>query len=112
MNISSVLSHYIFTKNFIAKGGIFMIKGINKQVLEIIETNNGYFEKALFFIKPEFSGISENKLRELAQAEIKSAINPPKQKFRAKTNKLLSFICFAGIFISGFIVGILLSFLI
>lgn len=112
MNISSVLSHYIFTKNFITKGGIFMIKGINKQVLEIIETNNGYFEKALFFIKPEFSGISENKLRELAQAEIKSAINPPKQKYKTKTNKLLSFICFLGVFISGFIIGVLLSFLI
>ena len=89
-----------------------MIKGINKQVLEILETNNGYFEKALFFIKPEFSGISENKLREFAQAEIKSAINPPKQKYRNKTNKLLSFICFAGVFILGFSLGILLSFLI
>ena len=66
-----------------------MIKGINKQVLEILETNNGYFEKALFFIKPEFSGYSENKLRELAQAEIKSAVKPPKQKYNYKTNKLL-----------------------
>lgn len=89
-----------------------MIKGINKQVLEILETNNGYFEKALFFIKPEFSGISENKLKELAQAEIKSAIKPPEQKYKNKTNKLLSFICFAGIFILGFSIGILLSFLI
>ena len=77
-----------------------MIKGINKQVLEILETNNGYFEKALFFIKPEFSGISENKLRELAQSEIKSAINPPKQTYINRTNKLLSLVCFAGVFIS------------
>lgn len=89
-----------------------MIKGINKQVLEIIETNNGYFEKALFFIKPEFSGISENKLRDLAQAEIKSAINPPKQKYKTKKNKLLSFISFTGVFISGLVIGILLAFLI
>jgi hypothetical protein len=84
MNIQGVLSHHIFTKNHSLKGGIFMIKGINKQVLEILETNNGYFEKALFFIKPEFSGYSENKLRELAQSEIKSAINPPKQKYNYK----------------------------
>ncbi|MBQ6935606.1 MAG: hypothetical protein IJN49_03565, partial [Clostridia bacterium] len=90
----------------------FMIKGINKQVLEVLETNNGYFEKALFFIKPEFSGISENKLRELALTEIKSAINPPKQKYNNKTNKLLSFIYFFAVFISGLILGILLSFLI
>lgn len=89
-----------------------MIKGINKQVLEILETNNGYFEKALFFIKPEFSGISENKLRELAHAEIKSAINPPKQKYKNKRNKLLSFISFAGVFILGITIGILITFFI
>ena len=37
-----------------------MIKGINKQVLEVLEPSNDYFEKALFFVKPEYSGYSEN----------------------------------------------------
>ena len=43
-----------------------MIKGVNKQVLEITETQNGFFEKAIFFVKPEYSGMSEGKLRESA----------------------------------------------
>ena len=44
-----------------------MIKGINKQVLEILEPSSGYFEKALFFVKPEYTGFSENKLKEMAR---------------------------------------------
>ena len=28
-----------------------MIKGVNKQVLEISETQNGFFEKAIFLIR-------------------------------------------------------------
>ena len=32
-----------------------MIKGVNKQVLEINETQNGFFEKAIFFVKPEYT---------------------------------------------------------
>ena len=38
-----------------------MIKGVNKQVLEISETQNGFFEKAIFFVKPEYSGMGEVK---------------------------------------------------
>ncbi len=89
-----------------------MIKGINKQVLEIIETNNGYFEKALFFVKPEYSGYSENKLREFAQNELKSAMYPPKQRHTGKHDKLkLTFSAFA-IFLFGAIAGFLVSFIV
>ena len=86
-----------------------MIKGINKQVLEILEPSNGYFEKALFFVKPEYSGFSENKLKELAQNELKSVLKPPitKSEKTLKTVKLI-ILCFA-IFISGASLGFLLS---
>ena len=53
-----------------------MIKGVNKQVLEIMETQNGFFEKAIFFVKPEYSGMSEGKLRESAKKELENAGNP------------------------------------
>ncbi|MBE6749152.1 MAG: hypothetical protein E7557_07985 [Ruminococcaceae bacterium] len=89
-----------------------MLKGINKQVLEIIETNNGYFEKALFFVKPEFSGYSESKLRELAQAEIKFALQPPKQRARAGKTKLKNALSLLLVFISGIASGLLISFII
>ena len=31
-----------------------MIKGVNKQVLEVTNTENPYFEKIIFFVKPEY----------------------------------------------------------
>ena len=89
-----------------------MLKGINKQVLEIIETNNGYFEKALFFVKPEFSGFSESKLRELAQSEIKFALHPPKQKEKTSKSRFKNAVSFLLIFVSGIASGLLISFII
>lgn len=53
----------------------YMIKGINKQVLEIQDTGSEYFEKALFFVNPKFSTLSENTLREKAGLTLR---NPPK----------------------------------
>lgn len=52
-----------------------MIKGINRQVLEIQDTGSEYFEKALFFVNPKFSTLSEKTLREKADFSLK---NPPK----------------------------------
>ncbi len=86
-----------------------MIKGINKQVLEIKETDSGYFEKALFFVKPEYSGFSENKLKELAKNEINKNITPPKIKSTKKISKIKTFISFASVFIFGLILGFALT---
>ena len=41
-----------------------MTKGINKQVIEIHDTGNEYFEKALLFVKPEYATLGEKSLRE------------------------------------------------
>ena len=43
-----------------------MIKGVNRQVLEVHDTGVECFEKALFFVKPEYSTMSETTLREKA----------------------------------------------
>ncbi len=61
-----------------------MIKGVNKQVVEIIETGNEYFEKAIFFVRPEYSGLGEGKLREKAHSAIDKTVSPPKGKYKAK----------------------------
>lgn len=59
-----------------------MIKGVNKQVVEITETGNEYFEKAIFFVRPEYSGLSEGKLREKANSAIDKTVTPPKGKYK------------------------------
>lgn len=32
-----------------------MLKGVNRQIIEVKDTGNIYYERALLFIKPEFS---------------------------------------------------------
>lgn len=64
-----------------------MVKGVNRQVLEIHETGCEYFEKALFFVRPEFSGESEAKLKGKAIKSIRSSVGVPKtrkQKIKSK----------------------------
>lgn len=82
-----------------------MLKGVNKQVLEINETQNSFFEKAIFFVKPEYSGMSEGRLRESAKKEFDGACSPPLQRklsrFNGKTLFALG-ICFFLGFAIGF----------
>ena len=44
-----------------------LIKGINKQVIDIGETGNPYYERAILFLKPEYSDIQ----REILEREAK-----------------------------------------
>ncbi len=83
-----------------------MIKGVNKQVLEINETQNGFFEKAIFFVKPEYSGMGEGRLRESAKKEIENAGRPPLRGKRYRREKLRTTASIAGIFLLGVIIGI------
>ena len=81
-----------------------MIKGVNKQVLEIVETENGFFEKAIFFVKPEYTGMSEGRLRETAKNEMNNIGTPPTNKFQKKSRRK-EIALLVGCFIVGLIVG-------
>ena len=50
-----------------------MIKGVNKQVVDVAEPDSAYFERVLFFVKPEFSGLGESALRRKADALLREA---------------------------------------
>lgn len=81
-----------------------MIKGVNRQVVEITQTQCEYFERVLFFIKPEFSAVSEGDLRERAGIIAQSAGMPPAA--RLKRNKIrfvlsMSAAACAGAAVSG-----------
>jgi hypothetical protein len=83
-----------------------MIKGVNKPVLEINETQNGFFEKAIFFVKPEYSGMGEGRLKESARKEIENAGKPPIRNYRYKNERMKNVIKFMGVFVFGVIIGI------
>lgn len=83
-----------------------MIKGVNKQVLEINETQNGFFEKAIFFVKPEYSGMGEGRLKESARKEIERAGKPPVRKYKYKNARIKNVFIITAVFISGIVIGI------
>lgn len=76
-----------------------MIKGVNRQVLEIHDTGNKYFEKALLFVKPEYSTLNENRLRDAAQKAFGVCDSIPKcrkNKVFSVIFKVLSLVASAG----------------
>ncbi len=83
-----------------------MIKGVNKQVLEINETQTGFFEKAIFFVKPEYIGMSEGKLRESAGKELEQTGKPPLKRYTEKKTKLQTVLKALFPFIIGLVIGI------
>lgn len=70
-----------------------MIKGINHQVIEVTETNNKYYERALLVLKPEYSSVHEDLLELEAKKMLKdfSTLSSfkGKRKFRYMFFKLM-----------------------
>ncbi len=57
-----------------------MVKGVNRQVLEILDPGCEYFEKALFFVRPEYSAENESKLKGSAMKSIRNSAGVPKTR--------------------------------
>lgn len=78
-----------------------MIKGINRQVVEVNDTGCDYFEKIMFFVKPEYASVSEGKIRERAGLiASKTTAAPPT---RLKKNRFYEFSKYALVFAAGVI---------
>lgn len=88
------------------KGENILIKGVNRQVVEITQTQCEYFEKVLFFIKPEYSAVSEGDLKERATIIAQSAGMPPAARLRKNRVRLalsMSAAACGGAVVSGVI---------
>lgn len=81
-----------------------MIKGINRQVVEVRETGSDYFERILFFVKPEYACVSEGKIRERASLIAGKGEKPPVT--RHKKDRLLQTVRFFTCGLIGFVAGI------
>ena len=76
-----------------------MVKGVNRQVLEIHETGCEYFEKALFFVRPEYSTENEGRLKGGAMKSIRNSAGVPKtrkQKIKSRAFFLVELAASAG----------------
>ena len=83
-----------------------MLKGVNKQVLEVTNTENPYFEKIIFFVKPEYVNADREKLKKEAHLLAKSANKPPRAR---KTKREIRYICIQSALCVG--AGIAITFL-
>lgn len=63
-----------------------MIKGINRQIIEITETGNHYYERALLVIKPEYIDADRALLEKEAKKILKELDAPAAIK---KKNRVL-----------------------
>lgn len=70
-----------------------MIKGVNKKVLEVNNPQSIYFEKAVFYLKPNMTCVPEKLLKREAD-EFINDISPKERKLLLYT-KLLIGISFA-----------------
>ncbi len=73
-----------------------MIRGVNRQVIEISETDCEYFERVLFFVKPECVSVSEGRLRERANAIAGKADRPPMTRMVRSKIRLVAYMMAAA----------------
>ena len=86
-----------------------MIKGVNRQVVEVRETGCDYFERIIFFVKPEYASLSEGKIRERASLIAGGAPLPPPTK--TKSNRLTGILKVLLGTLCGLAAGLAISFL-
>lgn len=86
-----------------------MLKGVNRQVVEVAETGSDYFEKALFFVNPKYYGMTDGKLRERAQTLMGSAGAPPRVRNIKKRSKVRIVIEIAASAAAGAILTLITS---
>ncbi len=83
-----------------------MIKGVNRQVLEVTNTENPYFERIIFFVKPEYMNEDRAKLKKEAETLAKTTHKPPKVR---RTKKEIRYLIFQSALCVG--AGVAITFL-
>ena len=61
-----------------------MIKGVNRQIIEVAETGSEYFERAMLFISPGFSDTERHILEREAKKMLRKMEEPSKIKLRRR----------------------------
>ena len=86
-----------------------MVKGVNKQIVEIVNTENEYFDKAILFVNPEKFESERDELREQADLFVDAYIRKkglaPR---RARACALKNFLKVGGGALGGAVVSALL----
>lgn len=74
-----------------------MIKGINRQMIEVSQTGSMYYEKALLIVKPEFASAQQQILEREALKLLKSMDAPSAFKRRKVIAMRVAFIVLSAV---------------
>ena len=85
-----------------------MIKGINHSIIEINDTDNEYYERAILVIKPEYASAQRSILENEAKRMLRELDAPSVMKSR--TGKLRFIIAMAVSAITGALISALIFF--
>lgn len=71
-----------------------MIRGVSRQIIEVQETGNAYYEKAYLIVNPEFAGVERQLLEREARKVLKSMGAPSGMK---KSNRVWLWVLRLGV---------------
>ena len=69
-----------------------MIKGVNKQILEITNPESEYFEKIIFFVRSGSADMDDARLKAEAERFSRQNVKPPKSR-RSKKELFSTAMC-------------------
>lgn len=85
-----------------------MFKGVSKQILEVTNTDNPYFEKIIFFVKPDCEEGDRKKLQK--EAETIAAVRQRPPRLKLSRGEILSRLAGGALFaMAGCAVSFLIS---
>ena len=87
-----------------------MVKGVNKQIVEIINTENEYFDKAILFVNPEKLESERSELRKQADLFVNAYVCKRKNVRRTSGNVLSNLLKVGGGAIGGALISALFLF--
>ena len=85
-----------------------MLKGVNKKVVEVMDIDNEYFEKAILFIKAEKQERDERTIKEKATSYLKDIRYTPRAPVTTAT-VLLGMLKFAAAAMVGAVIASMLA---
>lgn len=86
-----------------------MLKGINHSIIEVNDTGNEYYERAILIIKPEYSSV-ERSILEYEARQLLREFDAP-SAFRIKKKKLPPVLTATFIALLGCVAAVIISIL-
>lgn len=84
-----------------------MIKGINRQMIEVTDTGSDYFERALLVVRPACSACDDERLREEARRLMQQASGTGGMRLMRRRHRTQRLLLGAGSGLVGLFIGML-----